>query len=68
MTKLFEEVQVRDPKAAEKLQKAKALLRIKLLEPQASIVAGFRPIMPTFKGQLTDQDISAIIAFIKAQK
>ncbi|KAA0140843.1 MAG: cytochrome c oxidase subunit II [Gimesia sp.] len=43
-------------------------LRESILEPQASIVAGFRPIMPTFKGQLTDQDISAIIAFIKAQK
>ncbi|MFK7779135.1 MAG: c-type cytochrome [Gimesia sp.] len=24
--------------------------------------------MPTFKGQLTDQDITAIIAFIKSQK
>ncbi|WP_417395010.1 cytochrome c oxidase subunit II [Gimesia chilikensis] len=43
-------------------------LRESILEPQASIVAGFRPIMPTFKGQLTDQDITAIIAFIKAQK
>lgn len=43
-------------------------LRESILEPQAHIVAGFRPIMPTFKGQLTDQDITAIIEFIKAQK
>ncbi|WP_299465442.1 cytochrome c, partial [uncultured Gimesia sp.] len=43
-------------------------IRNSILEPQSKIVAGFRPIMPTFKGQLTDQDISAIIAFIKSQK
>ena len=43
-------------------------IRQSILEPQSQVVAGFRPIMPTFKGQLTDQDITAIIAFIKAQK
>ncbi len=43
-------------------------IRNSILEPQSKIVVGFRPIMPTFKGQLTDQDISAIIAFIKSQK
>ncbi|MCA9015108.1 MAG: c-type cytochrome, partial [Planctomycetaceae bacterium] len=39
-----------------------------ILEPQSKIVVGFRPIMPTFKGQLTQQDITAIIKFIKQQK
>ncbi|QDV21245.1 Cytochrome c oxidase subunit 2 precursor [Gimesia panareensis] len=43
-------------------------LRESILEPQAQVVLGFKPIMPTFKGQLTDQDITALIAFIKAQK
>ena len=43
-------------------------IRNSTLEPQSKIVNGFRPIMPTFKGQLTDQDITAIIAFIKSQK
>jgi cytochrome c oxidase subunit 2 len=43
-------------------------IRQSILEPQSKIVDGFRPIMPTFKGQLTDQDITAIIAFIKSQK
>ncbi|QDT87946.1 Cytochrome c oxidase subunit 2 precursor [Gimesia chilikensis] len=43
-------------------------IRQSILEPQSQVVAGFRPIMPTFKGQLTDQDITAIIAFIEAQK
>ncbi|WP_417379632.1 cytochrome c oxidase subunit II [Gimesia sp.] len=43
-------------------------IRQSILEPQSQVVTGFRPIMPTFKGQLTDQDITAIIAFIKDQK
>ncbi len=43
-------------------------IRQSILEPQSQIVDGFRPIMPTFKGQLTDQDISAIIAYIKSLK
>lgn len=46
----------------------KNYIRQSILEPQSQVVAGFRPIMPTFKGQLTDQDITAIIAFIEAQK
>ena len=43
-------------------------IRQSILEPQSKIVDGFRPIMPTFKGQLTDQDITAIIEFIKKQE
>lgn len=43
-------------------------LRESILEPQAQVVLGFKPIMPTFKGQLKDKDITALIEFIKAQK
>ncbi len=39
-----------------------------ILEPQAQIVQGFPPAMPTFKGKLSDKKIEGIIAFIKAQK
>tara|TARA_R110000868_G_scaffold411659_1_gene707111 strand:- start:174284 stop:175294 length:1011 start_codon:yes stop_codon:yes gene_type:complete len=39
-----------------------------ILEPQSQVVANFPPVMPTFKGQLKDEDIRAIIAFIRAQK
>ncbi len=39
-----------------------------LLNPNAQIVAGFPPnMMPSFTGQLDDQQIGALISFIKAQ-
>ncbi|RMG41021.1 MAG: cytochrome c oxidase subunit II [Candidatus Dadabacteria bacterium] len=39
-----------------------------ILNPNAKVVKGFPPNqMPAFEGQLTDDDISALIAFIKAQ-
>jgi cytochrome c oxidase subunit 2 len=37
-------------------------------EPQAKIVNGFSPAMPTFKGKLSQKKIEGLIAFIKAQK
>jgi len=39
-----------------------------ILEPQAQMVKGFPPAMPTFKGKLSDKKIAGLIAFIKAQK
>jgi cytochrome c oxidase subunit 2 len=39
-----------------------------ILEPQAKIVQGFTPAMPTFKGKLSDKKIGGLIEFIKAQK
>lgn len=43
-------------------------IRQSVLEPQAKIVQGFTPAMPTFKGKLNDRMIDGIIAFIKKQK
>jgi cytochrome c oxidase subunit 2 len=43
-------------------------LRRSILEPQADIVAGFQPVMPTYSGTLTPEDIDALVAFIKAQE
>jgi cytochrome c oxidase subunit 2 len=43
-------------------------VRESILDPQAQVVAGFQPVMPTFKGRLSDQEISAIIAYIKTLK
>jgi cytochrome c oxidase subunit 2 len=40
-------------------------VRESIMDPQAKIVAGFQPVMPTFKGRITDQEISAIIAYVK---
>jgi len=39
-----------------------------ILEPMAKIRAGYKPVMPTYKGQLKDEEITAIIAFIKTLK
>lgn len=43
-------------------------VRESILNPRAKIVAGFGPAMPTFKGQLTDEQIDSLVEFIKAQK
>ncbi len=43
-------------------------IRESILEPNAKIVAGFAPQMPSFAGQLDDKQITALIEFIKAQK
>ena len=41
-------------------------IREKLLFPGARRIAGFAPDMPTFKGQLTEEQIIALIAYIKS--
>jgi cytochrome c oxidase subunit 2 len=41
-------------------------VRESILEPQAKIVAGFEPVMPTFKGKLSDREISAVIEYLKS--
>ena len=43
-------------------------IRESILEPQAKIVAGFQPQMQTFRGQLSDDQINAIIEFLKTLK
>jgi len=40
-------------------------LRESILQPQAKIVAGYQPIMPTFKGQLSEEDLVRLISYIK---
>ncbi len=40
-------------------------IRESILEPQARVVKGFQPVMPSFKGILSDEDITALIAYFK---
>jgi cytochrome c oxidase subunit 2 len=40
-------------------------LRRSLLEPNADVVKGFPPVMPSFAGKLTDAEITAIIGFLR---
>lgn len=44
-----------------------AYIRRSILNPGADIVKGFQPIMPSFKGKLSDQQIEAIIQFLQGQ-
>jgi cytochrome c oxidase subunit 2 len=41
-------------------------LRESILNPSAKIVAGFQPLMPTFAGQLTEEQVMQLIAYIKS--
>jgi cytochrome c oxidase subunit 2 len=43
-------------------------IRQSILTPQAVVVQGFEPIMPTFQGLLRDREILAVIEFLKEQK
>jgi len=43
-----------------------AYLRESILRPQAKLVAGFPPIMPSYEGQLSEENILELIAHIKS--
>lgn len=43
-----------------------AYVRESILNPGAKIVAGFQPIMPTFQGQVTEDQLLQLVAFIKS--
>ena len=40
-------------------------LRQAMVDPQSQVVAGFEPVMPTYRGRLKDEEIAAIIEYIK---
>jgi cytochrome c oxidase subunit 2 len=41
-------------------------LRESILDPNAKVVAGFVPSMPSFQGQLSEDDINGLITYIKS--
>jgi len=41
-------------------------LRESILNPHAKIVAGFQPIMPTFQGQISEDQLMQVVAYIKS--
>lgn len=43
-----------------------AYIKESIVNPQAKIVAGFQPIMPTFQGQVSEDQIIQVLAFIKS--
>jgi cytochrome c oxidase subunit 2 len=43
-----------------------AYIRESILVPSAKIVAGYQPLMPAFQGQLTEEQIMSLTAYIKS--
>ena len=43
-----------------------AYIRESIVNPQAKIVAGFQPIMPTFQGLVTEEQLLQLIAYVKS--
>jgi cytochrome c oxidase subunit II len=43
-----------------------AYVRESIVNPQAKVVAGFQPIMPTFQGLVTEEQLLQIIAYVRS--
>ena len=41
-------------------------IRESILNPQAKVVKGFQPIMPTFQGQVSEDDLMKLLAYVKS--
>ena len=41
-------------------------IRDSILMPKSQVVAGYEPVMPSYKGQISEQDLLKIIAYIKS--
>ena len=41
-------------------------IRESIVNPQAKVVAGFQPIMPTFQGQISEEQLLELIAYIRS--
>ncbi len=41
-------------------------LREAILNPQAHVVQGYPPVMPTFPGELSEENLMNLIAYIKS--
>ena len=41
-------------------------VRESILNPAAKVVSGFKPIMPVFQGQVTEEQLNSLIAYVKS--
>jgi cytochrome c oxidase subunit 2 len=42
-------------------------LRESILDPGAKVVKGFKPVMPTFQGLVSEEQLNALVAYVKSQ-
>lgn len=45
-----------------------AYIRESILDPQAKIVRGYQPLMPTYRGQVTEEGLLQLLTYIKSLK
>lgn len=41
-------------------------VRESILVPAAKVVSGFKPVMPSFQGQVTDEQLNSLVAYVKS--
>jgi cytochrome c oxidase subunit II len=41
-------------------------IRESILSPAAKVVSGFKPIMPSFQGQVSEEQLNALVAYVKS--
>ncbi len=41
-------------------------IRESILNPATKVVAGFKPIMPTYQGQISEENLAALVSYIKS--
>jgi cytochrome c oxidase subunit 2 len=41
-------------------------VRESILNPTAKIVKGYKPVMPTFQGLISDEQLNALVAYVKS--
>jgi len=41
-------------------------VRESILNPTAKIVNGFKPVMPTFQGLVSEEQLNALVAYVKS--
>jgi cytochrome c oxidase subunit 2 len=41
-------------------------IRESILAPSAKVVSGFKPIMPVFQGLVSEEDLNALVAYVKS--
>ncbi len=52
----------------EKALADEAYLRESILTPRAKLTAGFEPLMPTFQGLVSEEDVLQLIEYMKTLK
>jgi len=41
-------------------------IRESILDPGAKVVNGFKPVMPTFQGLVSEEQLNALVAYVKS--